>query len=209
MPTYPGRELLAVFDTPAKAEAAKAQLWRRGIADVRIGDLADQTTALRAEMREELSHSWLTGAAGLNTPKEGAKGLLAFGLVAMAVCVVIAVPFAFIDFGLDFAGRALLLAAAGTMVGLTVTLVIGPALGTTRQDQPAAAQRGVVLRVHDDSAAIRSVLAALGPIRLDEVDEHDEPVDTVITEEAKSPEGIVQETVRNARGDDTAGSAGD
>jgi hypothetical protein len=122
-------------------------------------------------------------------------------VAAAAVGAVVAAPFAFIDFGLSFAGRLVLLVLVGLAFGAAVGLVIGPALASKRPDEPMAAQRGVVVHVHGDSEQIRSVLADLQPVRLDEVKD-EVPSGAITTEDEQTASGTVQDLGAGARGDD-------
>src|SRR4051794_41034381 len=167
----PHYELVAVFRSQDEADEAARRLHSIGVDDgaISVGDQRDEITSLKAEMRDELTEGWILPQAAMAVTKEGAKGLSIVTVTAAIVGAVLAAPFAFIDFGLNFAGRLVLLVLVGLTVGGSVGLVIGPALASKRPDEPMAAQRGVVVRVHRDSEQIRSVLTDLRPVRLDEV----------------------------------------
>ena len=203
----PQYELVAVFRSRGEADEAERRLHAIGLDDaaVRVGDRRDEVTSLKAEMREELTEGWILPQAGLALTKEGAKG---FGIVTMYAAVIgaiIAAPFAFIDFGLNFPGRLVLLVVIGLAFGGAIGLVIGPALASKRPDEPMAAQRGVVVHVHADNERIRTVLADLHPVRVDEVKGGDIPVGTVTTEDDQTESGTVQDLEAGARGDDFQG----
>ena len=166
----PQYELVAVFRSQGEADEAARRLHSIGVDDaaISVGDPRDEITSLKAEMRDELTEGWILPQAGLALTKEGAKGLSIVTVYAAIIGAVVAAPFAFIDFGLTFAGRLVLLVLVGLAFGAAVGLVIGPALASKRPEEPMAAQRGVVVHVHRDSERIRSVLTDLRPVRLDE-----------------------------------------
>jgi hypothetical protein len=199
----PHYELVAVFRSQGEADEAARRLHAIGVddAEVSVGDPRDEITSLKAEMREELTEGWILPQAGMALTKEGAKGMSMVTVAAAAVGAVVAAPFAFIDFGLSFAGRLVLLVLVGLAFGAAVGLVIGPALASKRPDEPMAAQRGVVVHVHGDSERIRSVLADLQPVRLDEV-KGEVPTGAITTEDEQTGSGTVQDLGAGARGDD-------
>jgi len=201
----PQHELVAVFRSQGEVDEAARRLHSIGIddAEISVGDPRAEVTSLKAEMRDELTEGWILPQAGVALTKEGAKGLSIVTVSAAIVGAVVAAPFAFIDFGLSFAGRLVLLVLVGLAFGAAVGLVIGPALASKRPDEPMAAQRGVVMHVRRDSEQIRSVLTDLRPVRLDEV-KGEVPTDTVTTEETQQASGAVQDLESGVRGDDFA-----
>jgi hypothetical protein len=199
----PQYELVAVFRSQGEADEAARRLHSIGVDDaaITVGDQRDEITSLKAEMREELTEGWILPQAGMALTKQGAKGLGIVTISAAVIGAVVAAPFAFIDFGLSFGGRLVLLVLIGLAFGAAVGLVIGPALASKRPDEPMAAQRGVVVRVHRDSEQIRSVLTDLQPVRVDEIKGR-VPTGTVTTEETQTASGIVQDLEAGARSDD-------
>jgi hypothetical protein len=197
-------ELLVVFRSLDKARQAEHDLEQAGVPRqiIDVDREADRITALHAEMREELAESWIMPQAGLALTKEGARGFVLVAAVCAAVAAVIAVPFAFIDFGLSFWGRLLLLVGIGIAFGGTVGLVAGPALASKRPEEPAAADRGTVLHVADDTPEIRAILARLEPIRVDEVAHGTLPRGTVTTESPPAVEATVDELRSGVDSDD-------
>jgi hypothetical protein len=196
-------QLLAVFERPEQVQQVIQDLRSIGVGAslTEVDTDRDRVAALKGEMREELTEGWILPQAAVAWTKEGTKGLVLITVVASIVGALVAAPFAFIDFGLTFLGRLILLVLIGLVVGGTLGLVLGPALASKRPDEPMAAQRGPVLRVEVDSPEVRQVLASHRPIRIDQV-KGDVPIDTVVTEEANRPGGTAQDIDANAKGDD-------
>lgn len=206
----PHVELVAVFGRKDQAEEARRQLRAIGLeaGQIELDRQSDEVLSLKGEMREELTEGWILPQAALALTKEGAKGFTMVTLGASIIGAIVAAPFAFVDFGLTFLGRLVLLVLVGFAFGGSIGLVLGPALAVKRPEEAMAAQRGVVLRVRSDSDRIREVLAGLHPIRVDEV-KGGVPIGTVTTEEAQTPTGTVQDIEAGARGDDfRAGQSG-
>jgi hypothetical protein len=184
----PARQLLAVFADAATARKAEESLVEAGVARgaVSVADSTDEHPSLRAEMREELDKSWVLPQAGFVATKEGARGLAAVTVTACVIAAVIAVPVALIDFGMNFWARLLVTELVFIAMALAIGLVIGPALGVKRPNEPMAAQRGVTLRVGLDDDRTRARLMAFDPIRLDVITVEDDPVTTVVTDEDRA-----------------------
>ena len=200
-------ELLVVFRLPEQARQAEHDLEEAGVPPqlIDVDREADRITALRAEMREELAESWVMPQAGVAMTKEGARGFVVVTAVCAVVAAIIAAPFAFIDFGLSFWGRLILLVGIGLAVGATIGLIVGPALASKRPDEPAAADTGTVLLVADDSPDIRAILARLHPIRIDEVAYGTLPRGTVITDSPPMVEATIEELETGIEGNDFRG----
>jgi hypothetical protein len=197
----PARQLLAVFADEATARKAEESLIEAGVARgaISVADSTDETPSLRAEMREELDKSWVLPQAGFVAPKEGARSLVAVTVTACVIAAVIAVPVAFIDFGMNFWARLLVSELVFIAMALVIGLVVGPSLGVKRPDEPMAAQRGVTLRVGLDDDRTRERLTAFKPIRVDVITIQDEPVATVVTEEDRTGgQGVGAEAVKAA-----------
>ena len=167
---HPHAELVAVFGREDQAEEARRQLLAMGLkpGQIEIDRRSDEVVSLKGEVREELTEGWILPHVALALTKESAKGFTVVTLYASIIGAIVAAPFAFIDFGLTFPGRLMLLVLLGFAFGGTVGLVVGPALAATRPGEPLAAHRGVVLRVRSDSDRMRELLAALHPIRVDD-----------------------------------------
>ena len=189
-----------MFDTDDRVREAERRLAEVGVdrRRIRIGRDDDALTEMRAEMREELTEGWVLPEAGLAVTKEGAKGLVATTVLCAVIGAIVAAPFAFIDFGMTFAGRLLVLVAIGILFGGTVGIIIGPALAARRPGEPDAVERGVVMFVGADTPVVRDTLRSLAPIRMDVVQRHQVPRGTVVTE----PDHTAEDLRRGFHGDD-------
>jgi hypothetical protein len=118
------------------------------------------------------------------------------------IALAIAIPLAFIDFGSTLGVRLIVFSLVAVALGGTIGFVAGAGMGSKRPAEPMAAHRGVVLRVDQDTQALRDALAEAEPIRVDEVTHDDVPLDTVVTEEQAHDDGTVEEVAANLQGDD-------
>ena len=194
----PDHELLVVFRNAASAQRAQDELEAAGVPGgvIGVGDQHDQLLALRAEMRDEADSSI--------TPltNDAARGFVAVTIVFAVIGAVVAAPFAFIDFGLTFGGRVILLVGVGVAFGVTVGIVVGPALAAKRPAEPSAVDRGVVMHVGMDTPAIRDLLARFDPIRIDRIDHGLLPRGTIRTQGPSSVADTVHELRQGFDGDD-------
>jgi hypothetical protein len=203
-----GRQLLAVYESREVAESARDRVLAAGAPEsaVHIDEGLDYIAALRAEMHEELSASFIVPNAVAVYPKESAQGLFLTTVAGAAIGLLAAVPLALLDVGSSYPVRLLVFGAIGIVFGSVIALVAGPALAARRPDEPSAAARGTVLRVEADTAELRSVLASLGPIRLDEVTPAGDPIGSIATEGPdKAPDQMgsaVSDMTDNLRGGD-------
>ena len=190
------RELLVVYPTRDRAEEAVRALRDAGIADadIRVDAEPDHIASLRAEMHEEMTRAWVVPNAAVAYTKESARGLVLATLVGSAVGLLAAPLLAIPDFGTTYLNRLIIFAIVGIAFGATVGLVAGPGLGSRRPDEPAAAERGTLLRVSHDSPELRRILGDLHPIRMDEVGHDDQPIAAVATE---GEDRLVKDTVED------------
>lgn len=197
------RELVVVYPTEQHARAAADRLVELGVrrGDLRIGAEPDRIAALRAEMREELTQAWIVPTAGVVATKESAKGTLFLGAVATLAALVVAVPLAFVDYGATLGVRLVTHVVVALIFGGLIGFILGGARNAKPPGELMAGQRGTVLRVGRDTPAVREALAALGPIRVDEVGADNTPLDTMVTEGDTSEVGLAQEVRANLRGD--------
>lgn len=199
------RELLVVFPDREAAGAARQRLLELGVpeADIAVDEESDEVASLRAEMRQELTDAWVVPNAAFVATKEGVKGMLGVGALAAAIGALLAIPFAFVDFGGTFWFRLALFVGLGIVAGATVGLVAGPGMASKRPGELMAAHRGIVVRVRQDTPEIRSALVASKVIRLDEVAHDDTPIETLVTEEQVEGTGSAQQVAENLEaGDD-------
>jgi hypothetical protein len=199
-----GRELLVVYPTQERAEAAKARVLELGVepTSVRVDAETDEIASLRAEMHEELTQAWIVPTAAFIATKEGAKGMGLIGAVAILISLAIAVPLAFIDFGSTLGVRLIVFSAVAVALGATIGFVAGAGAAAKRPGERMAAHRGTVLRVEGDTPELRRALLDLEPIRVDEVAHDDTPLDTIMTEGDEGSDGTVEDVAANLQGDD-------
>jgi hypothetical protein len=199
------RHLIAVMRSEQDARDAVRRLESEGVGpgNVRIDDDRDVAPALRAEMRAEVSDAFTTSRPFMMVaPKEGYRGFVLFASVAAVVVVLLAALLALIDFGWHYWLRFLIAAAVCTPFALMISLVFGRGLGATNKDDAAAADRGTILRIAEDSPRIRQTLSEMNPIRIDEVTPTDEPAGTVYTEADPGENSLtdkVKDTVQHVR----------
>jgi hypothetical protein len=197
-------ELLVVFAGRDQADAAERRLEDAGVPR-RVIDVdreQDALLSLHAEMREELAESWMLPHAGVAMTKEGARGFVGITALCCVIAVVVAVPFAFIDFGMTFWARLLVLGLIALACGGVIGLILGPALATKRPDEPAAADRGVVMHIRADTPAVRQILAEVRPIRVDEITGGVIPRGTVQTEAPPTVRGTMDDVKAGIESDD-------
>jgi len=195
-------DLLAVYDDPAAARAASARLREAGFTSnaVAVAESRDHDLALQAEMRDELTSSWISPQASFIMTKEGTRGFVLVLLLLNAVAIAAATPFAFIEFGgLSFWARWFIVVGCVVAMVSVIALVVGPAVGSRRPDEPLAAHRGITLRVAANSDEAVEILKASGPIRIDAVTRDDRPLGPIATEEDRGePSSLATEAARAA-----------
>jgi hypothetical protein len=198
------RELLVVYADQATADAARDALRERGVPDhaIHVGEEPDVVAGLRAEMHEELSRAWVVPNAGVVYPEEAGRGLVLLSAVGAAVGLLAAFPLALIDLGSTYWVRWVVWAVVGVAFGLAVALVAGPATAAPRPGVPPAAARGVLLRVEDDTAELRHLLADLEAVRIDEVTHDGDPVGTILSDHDHRVTETAKDVAANASGDD-------
>ena len=198
------RELLVVYPTPERAGEARDRLLELGIgpASIRVGEESDEIASLRAEMHEELTQAWIVPTAAFVATKESVKGMGFVGGVTILASLAVAIPLAFIDFGSTLGVRLVWFSIIAVAVGGTIGFVAGASVAVKRPGELMGAHRGTVLRVAEDTPAIRRSLVELHPIRLDEIAHDDTPLDTVMTEDETDNVGTVEEVAANIEGDD-------
>lgn len=191
------RDVIGVFEDDATARrAVDAAVRIVGEERVRVGARRDERAALRSEMQEEIEHT-IAGPGNIGPfTKEMTKGLLLGIVVATAVGIALALPFAFIDFGPPLWQRFVIAALVGGAAGATLGFTVGGGWGAKAPGEPLGAERGVVVAVEvtagEEADRVASALAAEEPIRLDVLDEAGRRVETVTTEEHRL-DGVVQQ----------------
>jgi hypothetical protein len=205
MATADEMRLVAVYDTEDDARAAVRALERAGVdtARVRVADPRDHVAAIEGEMRGEVMSS-VAGPGNVGPfTKEMTQGSLLGMFAGGAIGLVVALPFAAIDFGLEVWTRLLLLAIVGAVVGGTMGWVIGGGFGAKRPDEPLAAETGVTLAV-EPSVPARQALMTTNARRIDIVEANGHAVDTLSQRDA-GPEHIVRDIGRHMGGEERHG----
>lgn len=187
-----------VFHTEDEARAVAHEAVALGIdpRNVRIDDPTDHYRAIRSEMQEEVGQSWVSPQAGVVYPKESAKGLAVVTPVAVAIGVLVMLPFAAVPVGdLALGWRLLIAAVVGAVLGGTIGAIVGPSIAVRRQNQGLAAERGVVVRVSPADEAVEQMMAEHDPIRIDRFVGED--LEVVQTEDLSAGTGLLDEVDRN------------
>lgn len=194
--------LVAVFADRARALDVRRSLLDRGFreTDLRLDDADDRVSSLEAEMQSEMSEG-LVSPLPLVTTNRGMRGFAATAALGVVVALALAVPLAFIDIGLAYWGRYIIIAAFLILLAGTIALVIGPGMGVNRPDEAMAAERGVTLQAPNTDAARRALLAGR-PIRLDEVDATGLPVQAIATGPGEGDGAVSGGLVENLGTDD-------
>lgn len=175
--------MLAVYSDEQTADKVILDL-REQMGGLRAerGQKIDEQNSLNAEMSEEVEKSWLSPQAGVLYPKESMKtaaGMFPLLILpSIAFCGIVAMAW---PGDMRVGTRALIGAGIALMLAGTVTLVL-MSLGQKRPNEPMAAERGVVVRVHDDRAEVRKLLLDAHPLRLDVVDDQGRPIETLTTQ---------------------------
>lgn len=198
------RELLVVYPDRQRAQAAATALLDAGIPQeqVHVDEEPDTIASLRAEMHDELTKAWVVPNAAVVYPAGSAWGLSIVAMIGATIGLLAAFPLALIDVGSTYWVRWIVWAVVGMGFGLAVAFVVGPAGGAPRPGELPPAARGTLLRVEQDSAELRRLLAQLDPIRMDEVSHEGEPIDAVGLERAETPAETARDLQANTQGDD-------
>ncbi len=185
-------ELLAVYPDEATAERVLDDL-RKQMSEwtAERGSHADEQASLNAEMMEEMENSWVSPQAGFITTKESTKTAAAMFPLSVIGSLIVAVPISFAFSGdLSAGSRAVLAAGIALIMGGTITLIL-MSLGQKRPNEPMAAEKGVVVRVHDDREELRRLMLNSHPLRLDVVDDTGRPIENLMSEgDSASPREI-------------------
>ena len=190
----PERQLLAVFPDIDAARAAAEAVQRMGLPGdaVRIGDHEDEVRALRAEMHEEMSNTWVgPGNVGPFT-EEMTKGLVVGSAIGAAVGALIGALAALVFMSnVDVLLRIVVGAAIGGLGGGVLGFVDGGGLGAKGPAEPLAAERGVPVLVRSNDLSVEQTLEEFHPLRIDLLNGQGHPVGTVATDEKGSSVGEV------------------
>jgi hypothetical protein len=191
--------LLAVF-RPNQLDEVRTlvERWDVPPGHVHIGEENDERASLMAEQQQEMRDSFTSPQAGVALPKQTVKALSLTIPLASLVGAIVLLPFAFIPVsGMSFAVRLFWCAVVGATAGGTLAFIVTSAMAAKDPFEPSAAQRGVVVRVDDVRPAVEEALRKAAPIRLDQVDQDGNVLKTVVTEEDRTPGGIIEEVGRN------------
>jgi hypothetical protein len=191
--------LIAVYADRATADRVADRLSEEGLpaGSVHVDRTEDEATALLAEMREESANAFISPQVGVAYTKEAKRSMAAYLPAAVAVGALVALPFAFIDWGgPSFWVRAFWMVVIGGAFGGTIAAVAVPALASRSPYEPSGAQRGVVVRVDTWSQQLEERMADADPIRLDRLGTHARPIGTVTTEDGPGAVEAVARTVQ-------------
>lgn len=194
-----GRQLLGVYEDQARARRAVEGAGRAGGGTVRVGDPADRVASLRAEMRAETEDGFILPQAGLLVPKESARGLAVSVPIAMVAGALVIGPVGLFDFGWTLGTRLALAAGIGAAMGAVIAFIVGAATAARGRFEANAADRGVTVRVSEDTEAVERAMVAAGPIRLDRLGPDGTPEGVVATEADRGEHGTVATMVGHVR----------
>ena len=187
------RQLIAVYETLEQAYAAAGRARQAGAPDAFVGEEQDHIDSLRAEMREELEHALIAPTAALVLPKESLKGVGLLAPVGMVVGALLALPFAWIDWGVPFTTGLIIVLVCGAAMGATVAFLVGAGTAMRGRFEANAADQGVTVRVPVDTPEIEHALDHGGVLRLDRVDSGGNPDETLATEADHQEGGVVED----------------
>ncbi len=192
--------VIGVYASEMRARQAADVARQAGAADdeIRVDESVDHVVEAEAAMRDEMDHALTVFT------KEMTKGSM-LGIVGGGVLgALFALPFATITFG-DFDAwvRVVIVVACGSVVGSTAGWVIGGAFAARRPEEKLATERGVTLTAPASPAVVQA-LVETDPIRLDVVDDHDQPIRTLITEDANT-RGVIDDIIKHGREEERRG----
>ena len=145
---------------------------------------------------------------GVVYPKESLRSSTLLGPPLIALFTILFLPLGFIPMGeVDLWIRLLGAAVAGAACGGAILIVVGPAMGVKRANEPLAADRGIAVRFDAWSAEAEDALIRDGLLRLDVVDRDGQaPGWTVASQDTSKGAKVIDEIARNAQpaDDDTA-----
>jgi hypothetical protein len=188
-------QLIGVYETLEQAYEAADRARQAGAPEAFVDDPADKVAALRAEMRAELEGAVITPTAALALPKESMKGVGVLAPIGMVVGALLALPLAWIDWGVPFSTGLVIVVVCGAAMGATVAFLVGAGTALRGRFEANAADRGVTVRVPVDTPAIEHALDHGGVIRLDRVDADGNPDVALATEADHEDGGVLEDMV--------------
>ena len=193
------RRLVAVFPDQSRADAAEASLRSQGVGTVIVGDPEDHVATLAVRSRGSQPRHRLVLAAG---DQDRRSELAATRHGAMSGrCSPCRGRSSTKD---AMVGAHLIMVAMIEFLGFVIALVLGPGMGVNRPAEQMAAERGVTLQVLPSTSAASEALAALHPIRIDEVGADGTPIAVVDPGEGEGDGAPVTGLVANLGTDDYA-----
>ena len=199
-PAPPGdTQLIAVYETLEQAYEAAKRAQAAGAPEVFVDEPGDRVDSLRAEMRDELEHALVSPTAVLVLPKESAKGVGALAPIGMVVGALLALPLAWVDWGVPFTTGLVIVLACGAAMGATVAFLIGAGTALRGRFEANAADRGVTVRVPVDTPEIEHALDHGGVLRLDRVDSGGNPDEALTTEDDRDDDGVFEDMAGHVR----------
>lgn len=178
-----GNTLIAVFATRREAEDVSRRVRAAGASEssVRLADPRDEVASMQGEMRDEMENSFVSPQAALALDKEGARSMAVLLPIATLAGALLFAPLAFVDFGLSFAGRLLIVAACGAVAGATFGFVMAGGLGAKGSSPRLASEEGVTLRIVDPNASVEEIVRSAGAIRVDRFDADGMPTSATVS----------------------------
>lgn len=181
-------EIIGVFRDEAAARAAAGAAARAvgRAAAPQVGGSGDDVASLKAEMREEMQHTFVgPGNVGPFT-KEMSKGITVGTIVCTIAGAILALPLAFIPLGdIGIGARLAIAAAIGAVAGATVGFMAG-GFAAKGPGQPLAAERGTTVsidvRTPEEIERVTEAMRAHDPI-IDLTTAAGDAVSTITTEE--------------------------
>lgn len=196
------RALLAVYEDQTTALGAMQALDALPDAgEVLVGDEARPVDSLIAEMQQEADDAFISPQVAVVYPKESLRSSTIIGPPLIGLLALLFLPLGFVPIGdVDLWIRLVGAAIAGAACGGAILLVVGPAMGVKRAMEPAAAQRGIAVRLDGWSPDAEEALIRPGLIRLDVVDrEGRENGWPVASQDTSKGLRIIDEVRRNAQ----------
>jgi hypothetical protein len=150
-------------------------------------------------MREELERGFTSPHVGVALPKESVKGIGVLVPVGSVVGALLALPLAWVDWGVPFSTALVISLIAGATMGATIAFIVGAGTALRGRFEANAADRGVTVRVPVDTPAVEHALDHGGVIRLDRVDAGGNPDEVLATEADHEDGGVLEDMAGHVR----------
>jgi hypothetical protein len=150
--------------------------------EIHVNEPLDRVASVQGEMRAQMDRT-VAGPGNIGPFTNQAQRGMTLGIAGVsAIGLVLALPFALIEFGgWSFPTRLWIVALIGALFGTVAGYLIGSGFGTQRLEEPLAAEWGVPVSA-PASKAVTEAMAQPHLIRLDLVDLDGQPVRTLASE---------------------------